>query len=86
MVSSNMAPNQPSNTIASYALAKVRYDAAAPAQYWEKSEFFQIKYFMPIEDKVGYLEFTLANPDGTPLEIDSDDQWSATLEIVCKSS
>lgn len=66
------------------ALAKLRYDPGAANQFWERNDFHKIHYFHPKEEKINFLDLTLADRNGQPYNMDPDENWSATLEVVCK--
>lgn len=89
--STNTTAGSASNTVATYALAKIPYGTTSTAtfQFWRKSEQRQVKYFPPPGvNAMRTIDLTLADRTGAPLVFNpaqSDLSWSVTLEIACKN-
>lgn len=84
-VTSNNAPSSgATGGKANAALAKLDFDLTQPAQLWKRNDYRQIKFYKPALGKLKCLELTLAFPDGTPITLPQDTEWSVVLEIVAK--
>jgi hypothetical protein len=83
-LSTDLTAGAGSSSKADYAFAKLNFDLTLPAQLWMRHDYRQIKFYKPMIGDLNCLELTLANPDGTPVTLPDDTNWSVVLEVVLK--
>ena len=81
MHSTNLNAGQAMNTHASEAFAKIPFIPGATVQMFSKRELRMIKFFSPLRD-FQQLHFQVTDKYGDRYDMDMEDDWSATLEVV----
>ena len=77
-------PGAAQRTFGEFALARLEYITGSPFQFFQKRELRMIKHFFPMEEKIGSIELALIDRNGVPYDMDPDESWHGSLEIVCK--
>lgn len=69
---------------AEHAIAKLNYDPILSFQAWERGQLRFIRWCNPIEDKMDHIDLSLVDETGAPYAMPVQENWSCTLEILCK--
>lgn len=71
--------------MSNYSIIKLKYDPSRQVQCWERDGFYHIKYYNPLVSSIEYLDFSLIDRDGFLYDMDYQEDWSCTLQIMCKN-
>lgn len=67
-----------------FALLRKCYDSTAPFQYWKREGWHRKTWFVEPVKRLDYLDLSLATVFGDPYDIADDEDWSMTLQVLCK--
>ena len=67
-----------------YVFGRFKYDSTASFQYWHRHGYHRKTFFPTPIPSLDYLDFSLADPEGTIYDIPAAQEWSATLQIFSK--